>query len=101
MVDQPEDWPWSSYRAMIGEVRVPSWLDVDWLLGQFASQRKQAIQAYRRFVVGKGFPAMGSGSASIIAGGCCLCGAIQTRKRFRSTPEGLESPEAVHGLVAQ
>ena len=50
MVTQPEDWPWSSYRAMIGEERVPSWLDVDWLLSQFASQRTRAIQAYRHFV---------------------------------------------------
>ncbi len=57
MVNQPEDWPWSSYLAMIGEVSVPPWLDVDWLLGQFASQRKRAIQAYRRFVMeGQGLP---------------------------------------------
>ncbi len=57
MVNQPEDWPWSSYLAMIGEVSVPPWLEVDWLLGQFASQRKRAIQAYRRFVrEGQGLP---------------------------------------------
>ena len=57
MVAQPEDWPWSSYRAMIGAVSVPSWLDVDWLLGQFASQRTRAIQAYRHFVrEGQGLP---------------------------------------------
>ncbi len=57
MVNQPEDWPWSSYLAMIGEVSVPPWLEVDWLLGQFASQWKQVIQAYRRFVrEGQGLP---------------------------------------------
>jgi hypothetical protein len=57
MVNQPKDWPWSSYLAMIGEVSVSSWLEIDWLLGQFASQRKQAIQAYRRFVrEGQGRP---------------------------------------------
>ena len=29
---------------------VPPWLEVDWLLGQFASHRNPAIQAYRRLV---------------------------------------------------
>ena len=57
MATQPEDWPWSSYLAMIGEVSVPPWLEADWLLAQFASQRKRAIQAYRRFVrEGQGLP---------------------------------------------
>ena len=51
MVNSLEEWPWSSDLAMIGEVRVLSWLDVDWLLGQFGRQRKQAKQAYRRFVM--------------------------------------------------
>ena len=40
---------------MIGVVRVPPWLDVDWLLGQFGRPRKRAMQTYRRFVMkGKG-----------------------------------------------
>jgi hypothetical protein len=42
---------------MIGDVSVPPWLAVDWLLGQFASQRKRAIQAYCQFVMeGQGLP---------------------------------------------
>lgn len=57
MVTTLADWPWSSYLAMIGEARVPSWLDVDWLLGQFGRQRKRAMQIYRRFVIeGQGLP---------------------------------------------
>ncbi len=57
MVKKSEDWPWSSYSAMIGVVGVPQWLDVDWLLGQFGRQRKRAIQAYCRFVTeGRGLP---------------------------------------------
>ncbi len=32
MVDLPEQWPWSSYRATIGEESVPKWLGVDALL---------------------------------------------------------------------
>ncbi|WP_341327252.1 transposase [Methylotuvimicrobium sp. KM2] len=57
MVGNPEDWPWSSYRSMIGEATVPKWLDVDWLLSQFGSDRKSAIESCRRFVSdGKGLP---------------------------------------------
>ena len=57
MVKKLEDWPWSSYLATINAVSAPEWLDVDWLLGQFGKQRKQAIRAYARFVMeGKGLP---------------------------------------------
>ena len=57
MVDSPEQWPWSSYRAMIGEFPVPKWLAVDGLLSQFGIDRAEARQHYRRFVldgVGRG-----------------------------------------------
>ena len=40
MVDQLNQWRWSSYRSMIGRAVVPDWLKVDWLLGQFSKQRK-------------------------------------------------------------
>jgi len=32
MVKQPGDWPWSSFRAMVGEVPAPKWLATDGLL---------------------------------------------------------------------
>lgn len=54
---QPEDWPWSSYRAMIGTASVPDWLDTDAVLSQFGKQRTKAVRAYRRFVMeGEGVP---------------------------------------------
>ena len=57
MINKLEDWPWSSYLAMIGVALVPLWLDVDWLLGQFGKPRKRAMQAYGRFVMeGQGLP---------------------------------------------
>lgn len=57
MVERLEDWPWSSYRPIIGEANVPDWLDADWLLSQFGRERKRAIESYRRFVMeGKGLP---------------------------------------------
>ncbi|MCF6211301.1 MAG: transposase [Gammaproteobacteria bacterium] len=51
MVDQSEDWPWSSYRAVAGMCESPQWLDTDWLLNQFGKRRKRAIEGYRKFVM--------------------------------------------------
>ncbi len=50
MVKQAGDWPWSSYRAMVGEVPVPEWLAADGLLAQFGPRRGRARQRYREFV---------------------------------------------------
>jgi putative transposase len=57
LIHQPEDWPWSSYRALVGIVGAPPWLDTDGLLGQFGPQQNKAIRAYRDFVMaGNGAP---------------------------------------------
>lgn len=50
LVDAPEHWPWSSYRAMIGDAPAPRWLAVDGLLSQFGSSRDEACRRYRAFV---------------------------------------------------
>src|SRR5437870_5380871 len=50
MVKHPKAWPWSSYRATIGAEPTPTWLTVEWLLGQFGSQRGRAKAAYRQYV---------------------------------------------------
>jgi len=52
-------WKWSSYKAMIGEEVTQPWLETDWLLGQFSSQRKRAIAKYIDFVrSGVGLPSI-------------------------------------------
>ncbi len=51
MVAAPEDWPWSSYRAMLGMAAVPKGLAVDALLSQFGTVREQARHRYRDFVL--------------------------------------------------
>ena len=57
MVESLEDWHWSSYPFITGQVASPPWLDTDWLLGQFGSQRGKAIKAYSQFVMeGNGLP---------------------------------------------
>jgi REP element-mobilizing transposase RayT len=58
MVAAPGDWPWSSYRAMVGEVPAPGWLETDAVLRAFAEERTTAVAGYRRFV------AEGIGAAS-------------------------------------
>ena len=50
MVKSAGAWVWSSYRAMVGRVSPPSWLQTDELLRQFGKQRKRAIENYVDFV---------------------------------------------------
>jgi putative transposase len=50
MVEQPEDYVWSSYRATIGESPLPGWLASDELLLHFADDRGRAEARYRCFV---------------------------------------------------
>ena len=42
----PEQWPWSSYRAMVGQAHRPNWLHTEWLLTQFGNQYAKAVAAY-------------------------------------------------------
>lgn len=59
MVEKPEDWPWSSYRAMGNQRLAPDWLEVDGVLAYFGPNRRTAVAAYRRFVhegIGKDGP---------------------------------------------
>jgi putative transposase len=50
MVHRPEEWVWSSYGATVGRTKPHPCLAVNWVLGQFSSERKMAETAYRRFV---------------------------------------------------
>jgi REP element-mobilizing transposase RayT len=50
MVANAADWPWSSYRAMVGLESAAAWLETDWLLGQFGAERLQAQAGYAAFV---------------------------------------------------
>ena len=48
MVKRPDNWAWSSYRATVGQVTAPSWLNVNWVLSQLGGRSPTA--AYERFV---------------------------------------------------
>ena len=51
MVDSPEDYPWSSFRATMGCQQKPTLLQTDWLLAQFGDRRKEATERYHQFVI--------------------------------------------------
>ncbi len=42
----PEQWPWSSYRAMVGQAHRPNWLHTEWLLAQFGNQYAKQGQVH-------------------------------------------------------
>jgi putative transposase len=50
LVRSAKDWPWSSYRATVGQEAEPPWLDVDGVLGPFGGRRAAARQRFRAFV---------------------------------------------------
>lgn len=50
IVARAGEWPWSSYRAMIGDVNPPKWLEPNWLLAQLGKLRGEAVERYARFV---------------------------------------------------
>ena len=50
MVPLAQDWPWSSYRAMTGQVDPPRWLATDALLSAFGPERGEAMQRYAQCV---------------------------------------------------
>lgn len=51
MVKSPDDYPWSSHHAYVGN-RLEPWVTTDFALSHFHSQRSQAVHAYRQFVSG-------------------------------------------------
>jgi putative transposase len=47
---RPEDWEWSSYRAMLGLAPAERFLDPAFLLSQFGRERDRARRAFASFV---------------------------------------------------
>lgn len=50
MVRSATNWPWSSYRATIGEVESQGGLNTDWILAGFAKRKTTAIERFKAFV---------------------------------------------------
>jgi putative transposase len=50
IVKRPDEYQWSSYPSLIGKTKQPEWLETNWLLSQFGTQKKHAIMNYKDFV---------------------------------------------------
>ncbi len=50
LVTMPDEWKWSSYKITANRTRVPEYLTIDWVLGQFSKHRATARKRYRKFV---------------------------------------------------
>jgi hypothetical protein len=48
MVTELCSYPFSSYPAFIGQVKAPTWLELNWLLSLFGQSRRSAVN-YRDF----------------------------------------------------
>ena len=57
VVEDPADYPWSSYLSTAGIAEVPGFLSLEWLLKQCGDTKKRARKRYREFVLkGIGLP---------------------------------------------
>ncbi len=50
IVQKPEEWKWSSYKAVAGKNKSHDCLRTDWILGQFGKKKREAEKRYREFV---------------------------------------------------
>ena len=50
MVTELCSYPFSSYPAFIGQVKAPTWLEINWLLSLFGQSRRAAARNYRDYV---------------------------------------------------
>jgi putative transposase len=51
MVENPEDWKWSSYRETLGLKKPPEHLNVSWILSNFDKNIKKGKKKYEKFVL--------------------------------------------------
>ncbi len=72
-------YPWSSYRATLGEVAVPSWLHTGWILSQFGRTGKVAQRKYAEFVAaGTAEPSpLRQVQAQVLLGSAAYCKKMQ------------------------
>ncbi|MCX5885094.1 MAG: transposase [Proteobacteria bacterium] len=50
IASNPGEYPWSSHKAYCGMEIIP-WLTTEWVLSQFSEKKRQAINAYRNFLM--------------------------------------------------
>lgn len=69
IVKDPQDYTWSSYRALTGLDRGFDWLSQNKILEEFAQSKKKARQEYKKFVmdgIGQPSPMLDAGKGGIL-----------------------------------
>lgn len=51
LCELPQQWPWSSYAAILGRASVPPFLDISWVLDQFAADWELARKLLHSWVL--------------------------------------------------
>jgi REP element-mobilizing transposase RayT len=59
LCSNPAEWPWSSYRASVGEVKPPLFLSLARLLSYLGATSETAMSRYRELVLGESEPKPG------------------------------------------
>lgn len=100
MVARAQDWPWSSYRAMLSEVPAPAWLNVVHILTTLAEQPEHAIARYLAFVEeGMGRPSVWNHlKAQMYLGGEAFRKSLQTRMEKTPGAENARAQRRAMGL---
>ena len=89
-VERPGDWPWSSYRAIVGRKRPHPSLSTKWILKQFSGDRGKAQKEYRNFVlegIGKGSIWAGVKGQVFLGGVAFVEGLIDHLRKHKDIPE--------------
>lgn len=68
MTSKPAQYQWSSYSAFIDSRKAPKFLETDWLLSNFGTNKKEAKRNYKAFVEGVDIKAVENPSKQIIEG---------------------------------
>jgi putative transposase len=94
LVDAPEKWPWSSYRATAGLVPVPRYLRLDLLLSQLMDGNGHNLcTRYREFIAGADARTVELPSRPILGDpGLLNASRSGPRARVRRSPDVREAP---------
>ena len=68
MITKPGEYQWSSYHAFIDRQKAPKFLETDWLLSNFGTNKKEARRNYKAFVEIVDIKAVENPSKHIIEG---------------------------------
>ena len=51
LVNDPGDYLWSSYRAIIGKTKFPDFLNKEWTISQFGDDKDRAVKQFENYIL--------------------------------------------------